>query len=147
REQDEVAVGIKDNEVPCAPRLFLQFLMEADACGLELQEELLDPRCGIDRDGGGQQLFALANVPNKDWLGNKPHAKPRTVALDHAVKRRITVHKVDCKAELGSEEFARRHDVSDIELSLGTAEDRSCHRLFNSSAHGWGSCLKRLPSA
>src|SRR5215471_13957533 len=67
---------------------------------------------------------------------NKPHAKPCTVALDHAVKRRITVYKVDCKPEFGSEEIARRLDVNDIELSFRPTEDRSCHCLFDLSAHG-----------
>ena len=146
REQDEIAVGIKDDEVPCAPGLFLQSLVEAHACGLELQEELLDLRCCVDSDRGRQKVLALANIPDKDWLANKPHAKPRTVAFDHAVKRRVTVDKVDCKPEFGSEEVARRLDVSDVELSFRSAEDRNCRCLLDLSAHGFGSCLERLPS-
>jgi len=146
REQDEIAVGIKDNEVPRAPGFFLQSLMEAHTGGLVLQKKLFDLRCGVDGNRRRQKVLALAYISDKDRLANKPHAKSSMVTLDHAVERRVTINKVDREPEFRRKEIARRLEVGDIKLSFGSAEDRWCHRVLELSVHGLGSCFERLPS-
>jgi hypothetical protein len=48
REQDEITVGVLDDEIPGAPRLLLEGLMELHPGGLEVEEQLFDLRHGID---------------------------------------------------------------------------------------------------
>jgi hypothetical protein len=48
REQDEITVRVLDDEIPGAPRLLLEGLMELHPGGLEVEEQLFDLRRGID---------------------------------------------------------------------------------------------------
>jgi hypothetical protein len=52
REQDEITVWVLDNEIPCAPGLLLERLMELHPSGLKVEEQLLDLGDGFDLDRG-----------------------------------------------------------------------------------------------
>ena len=54
-------------------------------------------------------MLALANIPDKDGLANKPHAKPRTVAFDHAVK--TAGHRKQSRTANPSLDVKKSHDA------------------------------------
>src|SRR5580704_14573763 len=59
-EEEQIAVGVFDDEVAGAPGLFLQRLEKRNAFGLKLKEELLDLVVGVHAHVGGQQALAVA---------------------------------------------------------------------------------------
>ena len=44
---------------------FLRCLMEGDSCSLITQKQLFDFVRGVNRDGSGKQMFALANIASE----------------------------------------------------------------------------------
>jgi hypothetical protein len=91
-------------------------------------------------------MLAPTDVASENWLAYEPQRKPCIVSLDRSVERRITIREIHGKPELGREEIARCLDVRDEQLGHRGAEDGLGRGLLNSSSHGLGSCLERLPS-
>lgn len=67
-KEDEVAVGVFDDEGLGLPGLGAQGLGDWDVCGLIGAIELIDFVGGGERDGGGEQVLAFANVCGEDGL-------------------------------------------------------------------------------
>ncbi len=49
-KQYEISVWVQNNEISSTPRFFLKRLVKIHSGGLEIQIELLDLACGIDRN-------------------------------------------------------------------------------------------------
>ncbi|QFS97185.1 hypothetical protein FIV06_07120 [Labrenzia sp. THAF191b] len=49
-KQYEISVWVQNNEISSTPRFFLKRLVKIHSGGLEIQKELLDLACGIDRN-------------------------------------------------------------------------------------------------
>src|ERR1700761_5875375 len=64
-EEDEISVGIDDDEGAAAPGLLLQGLAEAYSGGLIRRKELFDFVCGCEGERSREELFALTNIANE----------------------------------------------------------------------------------
>jgi hypothetical protein len=51
-----------------------------------------------DRDGGGEETLALADVAGEDGFVDVPQIDSRVVADDLRVERRVAVGEGDCEA-------------------------------------------------
>ena len=73
--------------------------METDSCSLITQKQLLDFVCGGNRDGSGEQMFALANIASEHRFADQPQGESRIVADDLPVVWRIAIGEFDGEAE------------------------------------------------
>src|ERR1700693_3234561 len=105
-KEDEVLIWIRDNKGSGTPWLLLKCLMEGDSCSLITQKQLFDFVRGGQRDGSGQQMFALANIASEHGFADHPHVEARIVADDLPVVGRIAIDECDCETELVCIEIA-----------------------------------------
>ena len=110
-EQQEIAVGVSDDEVPRAPGLRLQLHEEVDAGRLELAKQLSEIGGRIHRHRGRQQLFAFADVADEDGFADEPQGEPGAIALHQTVKRRLATGEFELEAEVGDEVIARAENL------------------------------------
>ena len=92
--------------------------MERDSCSPITQKQLFDFARGSNRDGSGEQTFALANIAGEYRLANEPQVDSRLVANDLPIVWRIAIEEGDCEAELVCIEIAGTLDVRNKELRL-----------------------------
>src|SRR4051812_49318903 len=119
RKEDQIAIGIHDEEGSGAPRFRLQCLTKAHSCGLVNQKKLVDLVRGSDGDRGGEQMLTLPNIANEHGFANHSQIEPRMVARDLPVVRRIAIHERDREAQLFGKEIARCLDVGNDQLCFG----------------------------
>src|SRR5882762_1676742 len=86
--------------------LLLKCLMKGDSCSLITQKQLFDFVRGVNRDGSGEQMFALANIASEHGFEDQPQGQSCTVADDLTVVWRIAIDEFDCEAELVCIEIA-----------------------------------------
>jgi hypothetical protein len=98
-EEDQIAIGIYDDEGCGAPGFLLEGLMEGYVQGLIAQKELFDLVCAGDSDRGGEQVFAFPYIASEYRLVDVAQGKPRVVASDLPVKRWIAIDEIDGEAE------------------------------------------------
>src|SRR5260370_41524885 len=99
-KEDEILIGIRDDKGSGTPWLLLQCLMEGNSCSLITQKQLFDFVRGANRDGSGEQMFALANIASEHRFEDHPQVESCIVAEDRPVVWRIAVDEVDCEAEI-----------------------------------------------
>src|SRR5271156_2521349 len=115
-KEDEILIRVRDDKGSGSPWLLPKRLVEGDSCSLIAQKQLFDfVRCG-NRDGSGQQMFALANLSNKHRFKDQPQRESCIVADDLPVVRRIAVDEFHCEAELVCIEIAGPLDVRHEEM-------------------------------
>ena len=135
-EQQQVAVRVLDDEIPGAPGLALERLVEFDAGGLKFEKELLDLVRRGDRHGGRQQALLVPQFRIDDRAVDAAQIERRAVALHLRVERRFAVHEHDREAELLREEVARRFDVGHEQLRFGGDQDGLGWRRYCVVRHG-----------
>jgi hypothetical protein len=104
-EEEQISIGIYDDEGCSAPGFLLERLMEGYAQGLIAQKELFDLVCAGDGDGSGEQAFAFSDVAREHGLVHVSEGEVCVVASDLRVKRWIAIDEIDCEAELASIEI------------------------------------------
>ena len=92
--------------------------MEADSCSLITQKQLFDFVRGGNRDGSGEQVFALANICNEHRFEDQPQVESYIVAEDLPVVWRVAIDEFDREAELLCIEITGTLDVRNEELCL-----------------------------
>src|SRR5713226_572764 len=117
-KEDEILIWIRDYEGSGTPWLLLKCLMEGDSCSLITQKQLFDFVRGVNRDGSGEQMFALANIASKNRFEDQPQVESRIVAEDLPVVGRIAIDEFDREAELVCIEITGTLDVRNEELRL-----------------------------
>src|SRR6266481_9232039 len=117
-KEDEILIWIRDYKGSGTPRLLLKCLMEGDSCSLITQKQLFDFVRGVNRDGSGEQMFALANIASKNRFEDQPQVESRIVAEDLPVVWRIAIDEFDREAELVCVEITGTLDVCNEELCL-----------------------------
>ena len=90
--------------------------MEGDSCSLITQKQLFDFVRGVNRDGSGEQMFALANIANEHRFEDQPQGESCIVADDLSAVWRIAIDEFDREAELVCIEIAGTLDVRNEEL-------------------------------
>jgi len=90
--------------------------MEGDSPSLITQKQLFDFVRGVNGDGSGKQMFALANMANEHGFEDQPQRESRIVADDLAVVWRIAIDEFEREAELVCVEIAGTLDVRNEEL-------------------------------
>jgi hypothetical protein len=106
-EEDQISIGIYDDEGCGSPGFLLEGLVEAYVCGLITQKELFDLVCTGDGDRSGEQVFAFPNIAGEDGPVDVAQGKPCVVASDLRIKRWISIDEIDREAELASIEITR----------------------------------------
>ena len=117
-KEDEILIWIRDYKGSGTPWLLLKCLMEGDSCSLITQKQLFDFVRRGNRDGSGQQMFALANICNEHRFEDKPQVESCIVAEDLPIVWRIARDEFDREAELVCIEITRALDVRNEELRL-----------------------------
>jgi hypothetical protein len=112
-EEDQISIGIYDDEGCGAPGFLLERLMEVYVDGLITQKELFDLVCAGDGDRSGEQVFAFPNIASEHGLVDVAQGKPCVVASDLRVKRWIAIDEIDGEAELVGVENTRCLNVGD----------------------------------
>src|SRR6266853_6391069 len=115
-KEDEILIWIRDYKGSGTPWLLLKCLMEGDSCSLIIQKQLFDFVRGGNRDGSGEQMFALANIASEHRFEDQPQCESRIVADDLPVVWRITIDEFDREAELVGIEITGTLDVRNEEL-------------------------------
>src|SRR6202165_4445846 len=110
-KEDEILIWVRDYKGSGAPWLLLKCLMERDSCSLITQKQLFDFVRGGNRDGSGEQMFALANTANEYRFADQPQVESCIVAEDLPVEWRIAIDEFDREAELVCIEIAGTLDV------------------------------------
>src|SRR5271155_5358740 len=88
-EEDQISVGIYDDEGCGPPGFVLERLMEGYVQSLITQKELFDLVCAADSDRGGEQGFAFSNIAGEPGLVDVAQGEACVVASDLRVKRWI----------------------------------------------------------
>ena len=127
-EQDEVAVGVFDNEGLGLPWFGAQGLVDGDVCGFVFGEQLMDFAGAGERDGSGEQVFAFADVAGKDRHIHVAEREVGVVAAYLGVEGRVAVGEVEGEAELRSEEAGGGFEVADVEMGGDRGEGGLGHR-------------------
>src|SRR5208282_1751302 len=117
-KQDEILIWIRDDKGSGTPWLLLECLMERDSCSLITQKQLFDFLRAGNRDGSGEQMFALANIASEHRFADHPQVEPCLVADYLPVEWRIAVDELDSEAELVCIEITGTLDVRNEELRL-----------------------------
>jgi hypothetical protein len=86
------------------------------SCSLITQKQLFDFVPGVNRDGSGEQMFALANIANEHRFEDQPQGESCIVAEHLAVVWRIAIDEFDREAELVCIEITGTLDVRNEEL-------------------------------
>src|SRR5271157_784302 len=128
-KEDEILIWIRDYECCGTPRLLLECLMEGDSRSLITQKQLFDFVRGGNRDGSGEQMFALANIACKHGFGDYPQGESCIVTDDLPVELRMAIDEFDCEAELVCIEIAGTLDVRNEELCRDGIENGTWRRL------------------
>src|SRR5580658_1898878 len=115
-EEDEVAVGVFDDEGLGLPGFGAQGLMNGSACSLVVEEELFDFFGGGERDGGGEQVLALADFFGKERPIHGTQREVGFVAAYLCVEGWVAVDEVEGEAEFGAEEVGGGFEVADVEV-------------------------------
>src|SRR5712692_2224636 len=115
-KEDEILIWIRDDKGSGTPCLLLKCLMEGDSCSLIAQKQLFDFVHGGNRDGSGQQMFALANIASEHRFEDQPQGESCIVANDLPVVWRIAIDEFDREAELVCIEITGTLDVRNEEL-------------------------------
>src|ERR1700686_1491851 len=110
--------------------------MEGDSCSLITQKQLFDFVRGGNRDGSGEQMFALANIASEHRFADQPQVESCIVAEDLPAVWRIAIDEFDREAELVCIEIAGTLDVRNEELCRDRAENRAWRRLSGFIGHG-----------
>ena len=97
-KEDEILIWIRDYKRSGTPRLLLKCLVEGDSCSLITQKQLFDFVRRGNRDGRGQQMFALSNICNEHRFGDQPQVESCIVADNLPVVWRIAIDKFDREA-------------------------------------------------
>ena len=71
-KENQVSIGIEDDEVFGAPRLLFQSLMERHSCCLKTGKKLFDLVCGCDCERSGEQMLAFANIAREHGFADHP---------------------------------------------------------------------------
>ena len=72
--------------------------MEEDSCSLITLKQLFDFVGGGDGDGGGEEMFALADIAGEDRFADQPQVEPRLVADDLPIVGGIAIEEFDREA-------------------------------------------------
>ena len=99
-KQDEILVWVRDDKGSGSPRLFLECLLEGDACSLITQKQLFDFVRGGNPDASGEQMFALANIANEHRFEDETQIESCIVAGDLPVVWRIAIDEFDRESAL-----------------------------------------------
>src|SRR5271168_3689977 len=134
-EEDQILIWIRDDKSRGAPWLLLQFLLERDSCSLATQKQLFGFARGGNRDGSGEQMFALANIAGEHRFADQPQVEACIVAEDLRVVWRIAINEFDREAELVCIEIAGTLDVRNEELRLNCVENRTRRWMPGFSGH------------
>jgi hypothetical protein len=115
-KEDKILIWIRNYKGFGAPWLFLQRLMEEDSCSLIAKKQLFDFVRGANRDGSGEQMFALANIACEHRFEDQPQGESRIVAEDLPIIWRNAIDEFDREAELACVEITGTLDVRNKEL-------------------------------
>lgn len=90
REENEITVGIPDDEAASAPRLAPKWLRNVDSCCLILEKQWLRI---IERDRCGEQLIDISPPWVDDWGVDRSQIQPSAVTIDLRVEGGLAINK------------------------------------------------------
>ena len=117
-KENEILIWIRNHKGSGTPRFLLKCLMEGDSRSLITQKQLFDFASRGNRDGSGEQMFALANIAGEYRFADQPQVESCIVAEDLPVVWRMPIDEFDREAELVCVEITGTHDVRNEELCL-----------------------------
>src|SRR5260221_6797230 len=115
-KEDEMLIWIREYEGFGAPWLAFQLLMEGDSRSLKSEKQPFDFVSGGNRDGSGEQVFAIAEIADEHRFEDQPQREACIVADDLPVEWRVTIDEFDGEAEAVCIEIAGTLDVGNEEL-------------------------------
>jgi hypothetical protein len=99
--------------------------MEGNSCSLITQKQSFDFVRGANRDGSGQQIFALPNIASEHRFEDQPQRESCIVTDDLPVEWRIAVDEFHREAKLvrkKSQELAAKSKLKQAGFRIGDRE-------------------------